>query len=64
MKDTVGHWANKYSNRLLLVIMYKAGEMTLEEIVATNEFKYPDDFLRFAETQMEYGRRLKSKLIC
>jgi hypothetical protein len=62
MKDTIGHWANKYSNRLLLTIMYKAGEMTLEEVIATTEFNHPDEFLRFVETQLEYGRRLKGKI--
>jgi hypothetical protein len=62
MKETVGHWANKYSNRLLLVLMYKAGEMTLEQVIATDEFKHPDEFLKFVETQLEYGRRLKNKV--
>ena len=56
-------WATLYSNRVLLVLMYKTGQISSDEATAIGVFKDVDHFHSFVEKQMEAGLALRGKTL-
>jgi hypothetical protein len=60
-QDSAFYWAQAYCKRLYICLLYKAGEITLEEATEMGEHRDAKAFLKFTETQMQSGRELKVK---
>jgi hypothetical protein len=59
-EDRVGYWADIYSKRMSVLLLYKMDEITLDEAVEMGNHRDSQAFLNFVEAQMNTARRLKA----
>lgn len=62
-EDYVGYWADIYSKRMSVLLLYKMDEITLDEAVEMGNHRDAQAFLSFIEAQINTARRLKTDFI-